>query len=63
MSKYFGKATQYYRDVVTEMRKVVWPTRQELIDQTIVVLTVSGILALFTFVVDWVINYVMGLLL
>jgi len=30
---------------------------------TVVVLTVSGILALFTFLVDWVINFVMGKLL
>ncbi|TLU53044.1 MAG: preprotein translocase subunit SecE [Chlorobium sp.] len=63
MIKYIGKANQYYRDVVGEMRKVVWPSREEIKDLTIVVLTVSGILALFTFLVDWVINFVMGKLL
>jgi|UniRef100_Q3ATQ1 preprotein translocase subunit SecE len=63
MGKYIGKVSQYYRDVVVEMRKVVWPTKQELKDLTVVVLTVSGILALFTFLVDWVINGVMGWLL
>jgi len=63
MIKYIGKANQYYRDVIGEMRKVVWPSREEIKDLTIVVLTVSGILALFTFLVDWVINFVMGKLL
>ena len=63
MNKYIGKATQYYRDVINEMRKVIWPSQDEIKDLTIVVLTVSGILALFTFVVDWVINFVMGKLL
>ncbi|NTV99019.1 MAG: preprotein translocase subunit SecE [Chlorobiaceae bacterium] len=63
MNKYFGKVSQYYRDVVSEMRKVVWPTKEETRDLTVVVLTVSGILALFTFVVDQVINFVMGKLL
>jgi preprotein translocase subunit SecE len=63
MNKYIGKAGQYYRDVIIEMRKVIWPTQGEIKDLTIVVLTVSGILALFTFVVDWVINFVMGKLL
>ncbi|MEI8186780.1 MAG: preprotein translocase subunit SecE [Chlorobiaceae bacterium] len=63
MNKYIGKASQYYRDVIGEMRKVVWPSREEIKDLTIVVLTVSGILALFTFLVDWVINFVMGKLL
>ena len=63
MNKYIGKAGQYYRDVISEMRKVIWPSREEIKDLTIVVLTVSGILALFTFLVDWVINFVMGKLL
>jgi preprotein translocase subunit SecE len=63
MSNYIGKAGQYYRDVISEMRKVVWPSKEETKDLTIVVLTVSGILALFTFLVDWVINFVMGKLL
>jgi preprotein translocase subunit SecE len=63
MKKYIEKADKYYRDVVGEMRKVSWPTREEVKDMTVVVLTVSGILALFTFAVDWVINTVMGKLL
>ena len=63
MNKYIGKAGQYYRDVIIEMRKVLWPTQEEIKDLTIVVLTVSGILAMFTFIVDWVINFVMGKLL
>ncbi len=63
MTKYIGKAGQSYRDVISEMRKVIWPSKEEIKDLTIVVLTVSGILALFTFVVDWVINFVMGKLL
>jgi preprotein translocase subunit SecE len=63
MSNYIGKAGQYYRDVINEMRKVIWPSKDEIKDLTIVVLTVSGILALFTFLVDWVINFVMGKLL
>ncbi|TLU53434.1 MAG: preprotein translocase subunit SecE [Chlorobium sp.] len=63
MNNYIGKAGQYYRDVVSEMRKVIWPGKDEVKDFTIVVLTVSGILAAFTFLVDWVISFVMGKLL
>jgi len=63
MSNYIGKVGQYYRDVLNEMRKVIWPTKDELQDFTVVVLTVSGILAAFTFMVDWIINFVMGKLL
>jgi preprotein translocase subunit SecE len=63
MKKYIDIADKYYRDVVGEMRKVSWPTKEEVKDMTVVVLTVSGILALFTFSVDWVINVLMGQLL
>jgi preprotein translocase subunit SecE len=63
MSKITDNVSQYYRDVVSEMRKVSWPSKEETKDLTVVVLTVSGILALFTFAVDWVINAVMSRLL
>lgn len=63
MKKYIDIADKYYRDVVGEMRKVSWPTRDEVKDMTVVVLTVSGVLALFTFSVDWVISVLMGQLL
>ena len=63
MSKITDNVSQYYRDVVSEMRKVSWPSKEETKDLTVVVLTVSGILALFNFAVDWVINAVMSRLL
>ena len=42
MNKYIGKANQYYRDVVGEMRKVVWPSREEIKDLTMTELTAKG---------------------
>ncbi|KER10577.1 MAG: preprotein translocase subunit SecE [[Candidatus Thermochlorobacteriaceae] bacterium GBChlB] len=50
------KLTTYYNDVVMEMKKVTWPSRQELQESTVVVLTVAGVLAVFTFVVDESLN-------
>ncbi len=46
----------YYNDVVAEMRKVTWPSKEELRESTLVVLTVAGVLALFTFVIDESLN-------
>ena len=63
MTKYLNKVTQYSPDVVNEMKKVAWPSVEDTRDLTVVVLTVSGLLALFTFVVDWVINSFIGRLL
>ncbi|WP_294348109.1 preprotein translocase subunit SecE [Prosthecochloris sp.] len=63
MKKYLDKVVRYYHDVVNEMKKVAWPSPEDTRDLTVVVLTVSGLLALFTFVVDWVINSFIGKLL
>ncbi len=38
----------------TEVRKVVWPTRQETIQTTLVVMAMVMVMALALWVVDWV---------
>lgn len=40
----------------TEIRKVVWPTRQETTQTTIVVLVVIFIVALILWLLDWALN-------
>jgi preprotein translocase subunit SecE len=43
----FGRLVRFLREVVAELRKVIWPTRKELIGYTIVVLVfVSFMVAL-----------------
>jgi len=49
----FLKRTQeFIREVVAEFRKVTWPSRQELINSTVVVITVTVVVALFLGGVD-----------
>ncbi|MDW8436924.1 MAG: preprotein translocase subunit SecE [Chloroherpetonaceae bacterium] len=50
--KFTERIGNYYNDVVAEMKKVTWPSKEELRESTLVVLTVSGLLALFTFIID-----------
>ena len=38
--------------VVSEMKKVSWPTFNELVRKTLIVIVVVGILMLFSYVVD-----------
>jgi preprotein translocase subunit SecE len=33
----FGRVTRFFREVVAELRKVIWPTRKELLTYTAVV--------------------------
>jgi len=48
----FKKAIGYLKDVRQEMSKVTWPTRAELWESTVIVLVLSGILAVFVFGAD-----------
>jgi preprotein translocase subunit SecE len=43
---------QFIREVMVEFRKVTWPSRQELINSTAVVVVVTVVLALFLGGVD-----------
>ena len=52
-----GKAfNQLRKDAVVEMRKVVWPTRQEALQTTFIVLLFVVFVALLLFVLDWMLN-------
>jgi preprotein translocase subunit SecE len=46
------KIIGYFKDVQNEMKKVSWPSQEELVDYTIVVIVFTIILAIFIFAVD-----------
>ena len=50
--EFFRRAQEFVREVVAEFRKVTWPSRQELINSTVVVITVTVVVALFLGGVD-----------
>ena len=54
----FQKMITYYREIVTELGKVSWPTREQLRASTIVVLVVTAIFAVFIGSFDWVLSQV-----
>jgi preprotein translocase subunit SecE len=45
--------SRYFRETIGEMRKVTWPTRQEAISLTIVVLIVVTVMSVFLGVLDF----------
>ena len=52
-----GRAfNQLRKDAAIELRKVVWPTRQETVQTTLIVLVFVVIVALILFFMDWVLN-------
>lgn len=51
------QSRQFLTEVVSELRKVHWPTRQETVASTIVVIVVVLIVALWLGLVDGVISF------
>ncbi len=47
-----NKISLFFRETIGELRKVNWPTRQEAINLTIIVLIVIAVMALFLGVLD-----------
>ena len=52
--EYTNIAIQFLKDARTELRKVKWPTRKELIASTVVVIVLVLILAVFLGLIDFV---------
>ena len=60
----FGRLALFIRQVIVELRKVIWPTRKELIAYTTVVIVfvsiIAGIIAGFDYVFTRGVLFVFG---
>lgn len=60
----FGRLALFIRQVIAELRKVIWPTRKELIAYTTVVLffvlVMAGIIAVYDYVFTQGVLFVFG---
>ena len=52
------KIKKFLKEVVAELRKVTWPSKDELVGSTIVTIVVSCIVAIFIGIVDRVLTLV-----
>ncbi len=59
----FNKIRKFIDGVVFEMKKVSWPTWQELKGSTVVVLVLSLILAIFLFFADLILTKIVNIIL
>ena len=56
---FVGKIKKFSKEVSVEMKKVTWPTKEQLKESTRVVVIVCIVFAIFTFVVDQVVTEIM----
>ncbi len=47
-----GGLSRYFRGVKAELKKVVWPTKKELFNYTLVVITLSILIAIIVYLLD-----------
>ena len=52
------KVVKFFEDVLKEMKKVTWPTTDELKESTVVVIVVCLVIAAFTYIIDMAINQI-----
>jgi len=53
MKNPFRSTRIFFGEMITELQKASWPTRQELWDSTVVVIVASALLGLFTSIADF----------
>jgi preprotein translocase subunit SecE len=57
------KIINFFSDVVKEMEKVTWPSREELVEQTKIVIIVTLLIAVFAWVVDFAVSEILKAIL
>ncbi|MBE3591271.1 MAG: preprotein translocase subunit SecE [Firmicutes bacterium] len=59
----FARAAKFFREVLAEMRKIVWPTRRETAIYTGVVIGTVALVAVSIWIFDSILGYLLGLLI
>lgn len=55
---FFKKVSRFFKDFRSEVKKIVWPTKKQVVNNTIVVFVAMGVVG----AAIWIIDYVLGLL-
>jgi preprotein translocase subunit SecE len=59
----FGRIAKYFKDTKSELKKVVWPTKTETRNNTVTVLVVVLIAAVFMIVLDLIFGGIIHLMI
>ena len=63
VKRFFGRIGKFFRDTVSEMKKVVWPSKKQIINNTVVVAVVVVVAAVLIMVLDAVFGFGLNQLL
>jgi preprotein translocase subunit SecE len=57
-----GKIKSFFQEVVKEMKKVSWPNKDQLRESTIVVIITTFIFTTVVFIIDKIMDFLIGLI-
>ena len=60
---FLKKASRFFKDLKSEMKKVVWPTKKQVLNNTGVALVMMASVGVVIWVLDWVLAVVRGFVL
>ncbi|MEG0769941.1 MAG: preprotein translocase subunit SecE [Ruthenibacterium sp.] len=60
---FFKRIVKFFRDTFSEMKKVVWPSKKQVLNNTLVVLVVVVVAAVIIFGLDALFGFILKLLL
>jgi preprotein translocase subunit SecE len=60
---FINEAIQFFREVKVELQKVTFPTRQETVGSTIVVVVLTMIISVYLGLSDWLLARIVQMLL
>ncbi|MCS7081085.1 MAG: preprotein translocase subunit SecE [Chloracidobacterium sp.] len=63
VTNWWSSSVQFLRDVRAEMQQVVWPTRQEVYDTTLIVIGIVTFFGVFLWTVDVVVTRILSAIL
>jgi preprotein translocase subunit SecE len=56
----FDKSKTFFKEVSVELKKVSWPTRQQTISATVVVIVLTIIVSVFLGIIDFALGRLVG---
>ena len=51
---FFKRVAKWFREMRSELKKVVWPTRKQVVRNTIVVILVVLVIGVLIWIFDWI---------
>ncbi len=60
---FFDRISRFFRELKSESKKVVWPSKKQVINNTSIVLAVMAVVGGGIWIVDWLFAFLRGLLL